>query len=71
MGVAADCEYTAKFGSQQNATTRILTNWNTATTLYKVRQQSFKTQKSRIHLCLQQSFNVSLGIVELSVFDPK
>jgi hypothetical protein len=37
MGVAADCEYTAKFGSQDNATMQILTNWNSASALYKVR----------------------------------
>jgi hypothetical protein len=36
MGVAADCEYTNQYGSQQNATMQILTNWNTASALYKV-----------------------------------
>jgi hypothetical protein len=36
MGVAADCEYTQQYGSPQNATTQILTNWNTASALYKV-----------------------------------
>ena len=36
MGVAADCEYTQQYGSSQNATTQILTNWNTASALYKV-----------------------------------
>jgi len=35
MGVAADCEYTSKYGSQDNATKQILTNWNSASTLYK------------------------------------
>ncbi|KAF5377173.1 hypothetical protein D9615_006432 [Tricholomella constricta] len=35
MGVAADCNYVAKFGSQDNATRQILTNWNSASTLYK------------------------------------
>ncbi|KAA1468447.1 hypothetical protein DENSPDRAFT_814694 [Dentipellis sp. KUC8613] len=35
MGVAADCEYTQHYGSQQNATTQILTVWNTASALYK------------------------------------
>jgi hypothetical protein len=35
MGVAADCEYTQQYGSTQNATTQILTNWNTASALYK------------------------------------
>lgn len=36
MGVAADCEYTATYGSQSNATQQILTDWNTASALYKV-----------------------------------
>ncbi|KAI0668683.1 Metallo-peptidase family M12B Reprolysin-like-domain-containing protein [Trametes maxima] len=35
MGVAADCEYTSKYGSEQNATQQIITNWNTASALYK------------------------------------
>ncbi|KAI0641152.1 Metallo-peptidase family M12B Reprolysin-like-domain-containing protein [Trametes meyenii] len=35
MGVAADCEYTSKYGSPQNATQQIITNWNTASALYK------------------------------------
>ncbi|KAI0761701.1 Metallo-peptidase family M12B Reprolysin-like-domain-containing protein [Trametes elegans] len=35
MGVAADCEYTSKYGSDSNATQRIITNWNTASALYK------------------------------------
>lgn len=36
MGVAADCEYTSQYGGSQNATQQILTNWNTASALYKV-----------------------------------
>ena len=36
MGVAADCEYTSKYGSTGNATQAIITNWNTASALYKV-----------------------------------
>jgi hypothetical protein len=36
MGVAADCVYTDQYGAQSNATTQILTNWNTASALYKV-----------------------------------
>jgi hypothetical protein len=40
MGVAADCEYTQQYGSLQNATTQILTNWNTASALYKVYKSS-------------------------------
>jgi hypothetical protein len=35
MGVAADCMYTAKYGAPANATTQILQNWNTASSLYK------------------------------------
>ncbi|KAJ6626970.1 Metallo-peptidase family M12-domain-containing protein [Mycena sp. CBHHK59/15] len=35
MGVAADCVYTQKYGSHENATSRILTNWNSASSLYK------------------------------------
>ena len=36
MGVAADCEYTSNYGTAQNATQAIITNWNTASALYKV-----------------------------------
>jgi len=36
MGVAADCAYVATYGGQGNATTQILTNWNSASSLYKV-----------------------------------
>ncbi|KAF8807176.1 zinc metalloprotease [Phlegmacium glaucopus] len=35
MGVAADCTYVATYGGQENATTQILTNWNSASSLYK------------------------------------
>ncbi|TFK91513.1 hypothetical protein K466DRAFT_541493 [Polyporus arcularius HHB13444] len=35
MGVAADCEYTSRYGSSENATQAIITNWNTASALYK------------------------------------
>lgn len=52
MGVAADCSYTQQYGSSAAATTQILNNWNSASSLYKT------------------SFNVTLGIVELSVQDP-
>jgi hypothetical protein len=37
MGVAADCTYTSKYGGSSNATTMILTDWNTASSIYKVR----------------------------------
>jgi hypothetical protein len=36
MGVAADCAYVATYGSQEKAATQILTNWNSASSLYKV-----------------------------------
>jgi len=35
MGVAADCTYVATYGSQEKAATQILTNWNSASSLYK------------------------------------
>ncbi|KAF9042058.1 Metallo-peptidase family M12-domain-containing protein [Panaeolus papilionaceus] len=35
MGVAADCTYVSKYGGQDNATMAILTNWNSASSLYK------------------------------------
>ncbi|KAF7367419.1 Zinc metalloprotease [Mycena sanguinolenta] len=35
MGVAADCVYTSKYGSHQNATSQILNDWNAASALYK------------------------------------
>ncbi|KAF8640719.1 hypothetical protein AX17_000371 [Amanita inopinata Kibby_2008] len=35
MGVAADCEYVTKYGTQDDARKAILTNWNTASALYK------------------------------------
>ena len=39
MGVAADCEYVNHYGSRSNASRQILTIWNTATALYKVRER--------------------------------
>ena len=39
MGVAADCEYVNHYGSQSNASKQILTIWNTASQLYKVRKR--------------------------------
>ncbi|KAF9259896.1 hypothetical protein L218DRAFT_907767 [Marasmius fiardii PR-910] len=35
MGVAADCVYVSKYGSPQNATQKILNDWNSASALYK------------------------------------
>ncbi|EJT98874.1 hypothetical protein DACRYDRAFT_69951 [Dacryopinax primogenitus] len=52
LGVAADCTYVQKYGSQTNATTQILNDLNQASALYK------------------QTFNISLGIVSLSVQSP-
>ncbi|TFL06250.1 Metallo-peptidase family M12-domain-containing protein [Pterulicium gracile] len=51
MGVAADCRYTATYRNPEEATQQILTNWNTASALYK------------------NTFNISLGIVEVEVQD--
>jgi hypothetical protein len=53
MGVAADCGYVQHYGSTANATTQILNNWNTASSLYK------------------NTFNVSLGIIELNIQEIK
>ncbi|KAF8624848.1 hypothetical protein AX15_005729 [Amanita polypyramis BW_CC] len=52
MGVAADCEYVTRYGTQDDARKAILVNWNTASALYK------------------NTFNISLGIVELQVQSP-
>ncbi|KAL4254484.1 Zinc metalloprotease [Abortiporus biennis] len=35
MGVAADCEYTTQYGSSANASQQIISNFNTASALYK------------------------------------
>ncbi|TRM62928.1 Metallo-peptidase family M12B Reprolysin-like-domain-containing protein [Schizophyllum amplum] len=35
MGVAADCKYVAKYGTKENATQQILSDWNMASALYK------------------------------------
>ncbi|KAF9263096.1 hypothetical protein L218DRAFT_928310 [Marasmius fiardii PR-910] len=35
MGVAADCEYVTRYGTKENATQRILSDWNAASSLYK------------------------------------
>ncbi|TDL28979.1 hypothetical protein BD410DRAFT_781544 [Rickenella mellea] len=47
MGVAADCVYTMKYGSTQNATTQILNNWNMASSLYKT---TFNVSLGIIHI---------------------
>lgn len=67
MGVAADCKYVSQYGSRDNATKQILSNWNSASTLFKVRQFNF------LHYLLnfwQNTLNVSLGILELQILDP-
>lgn len=51
MGVAADCSYTQRYGNQTNARQQILTDWNSASSVYK------------------STFNISLGILELQVFN--
>lgn len=51
MGVAADCEYTASYGSTSNATMQILTNWNTASALYK---STFNVSLGIIELDVQE-----------------
>lgn len=35
MGVAADCTYVSTYNGQENATSQILNNWNSASALYK------------------------------------
>lgn len=50
MGVAADCAYTSKYGSQDNATKQILTNWNSASALYKT---SFNVSLGIVELQVQ------------------
>ncbi|KLO06319.1 zincin [Schizopora paradoxa] len=52
MGVAADCSYVAAQGSQQQATTQILTNWNTASALYK---STFNVSLGIIHINVMNS----------------
>ena len=47
MGVAADCSYVATYGSQEKAASQILTNWNSASSLYKVCWTFLSRRKSR------------------------
>lgn len=67
MGVAADCEYTNSYGGQANATQQILTDWNTASALYKVGRSIGKSIPCRRLIMLQSTFNISLGIIELQI----
>ncbi|KAF8599275.1 hypothetical protein BDV93DRAFT_526223 [Ceratobasidium sp. AG-I] len=52
MGVAADCEYTTKYGGAPNATTMILNDWNTASSLYK---STFNISLGIVELAIQDS----------------
>ena len=77
MGVAADCTYVSNHATVQNATAQIINNWNMASSLYKVRNKI----KLHITFCciiflntlllfLQNTFNVSLGILHIDIQDP-
>lgn len=72
MGVAADCAYVSFYGSVQNATANILNNFNIVSSLYKV-NLSCRVVDTTLTVVprLQSTFNVSIGIVELNVQDPK
>jgi hypothetical protein len=61
MGVAADCEYVNHYGSQANASKQILTNWNTASVLYKVREREFSVF---CHLVLTETRTPSTSALE-------
>lgn len=52
MGVAADCEYTSKYGGAPNATTMILNDWNTASSLYK---STFNISLGIVELAIQDT----------------
>jgi hypothetical protein len=69
MGVAADCAYVATYGSQEKAATQILTNWNSASSLYKVCWTLLFNCWNFHLIYIQSTFNVSLGIAELEVRD--
>ncbi|KAG9125452.1 hypothetical protein FRC07_007543, partial [Ceratobasidium sp. 392] len=52
MGVAADCTYTSRYGGPSNATTMILNDWNTASSLYKT---TFNMSLGIVELAIQDS----------------
>ncbi|KAF9652066.1 hypothetical protein BDM02DRAFT_3162133 [Thelephora ganbajun] len=52
MGVAADCTYTQRYGSQTNATQQILNNWNSASALYR---NTFKISLGIVELQIMDS----------------
>ena len=58
MGVAADCVYTSTYGSTQNATQQIITNFNTASALYK---STFNVSLGIIELQVQDATYVVRG----------
>jgi Metallo-peptidase family M12B Reprolysin-like len=64
MGVAADCEYVSHYGSRSNASHQILTVWNTATALYKVREREISLSA----LTLTKTRTPSTLALELSSF---
>ncbi|KAG6831626.1 hypothetical protein H0H92_008703 [Tricholoma furcatifolium] len=64
MGVAADCTYVATYGSQENATQQILTNWNTASSLYK---STFNVSLGIVELEVQSPSSAELE-ARLSLF---
>ena len=51
MGVAADCQYTSAYGTTENATMMILTDWNSASALY---QSTFNVALGIIELDIQE-----------------
>ncbi|KAG8897804.1 hypothetical protein FRB99_007917 [Tulasnella sp. 403] len=51
MGVAADCTYVSHYGGTENATTQILNNWNSASSLYK---STFNVSMGIVELAVQQ-----------------
>lgn len=70
MGVAADCAYASHYGSKENATQQILTDWNSASALYKV-SADIIVKNFGADFDSKSTFNVSLGIIELQVQDPR
>jgi len=52
MGVAADCTYAQRYGSQTNATQQILNNWNSASALYR---NTFKISLGIVELQVMDS----------------
>ena len=57
MGVAADCVYTGTYGGVQNASQQIITNFNTASALYKT---TFNVSLGILELQVQDSTYASM-----------